>query len=67
MSAISSEADIERQTFDGRFVSQADTDTPEGDVERLRVFANSDAANEWFKVHDPEGVAFEYQVTGIAR
>jgi hypothetical protein len=31
-------------------------------VKRLRVFATADAANEWFKVNDPEGVAFEYDV-----
>jgi hypothetical protein len=33
------------------------TNKPEGDVERLKVFASADAANEWFKFHDPEGVA----------
>jgi hypothetical protein len=39
-----------------------DTNKPEGDVERLKVFATDDAANAWFKVNDPEGVAFEYEV-----
>jgi ribosomal protein L34E len=40
-----------------------DTNKKEGDVDRLKVFATADAANEWFKVNDPEGVAFEYEVT----
>jgi hypothetical protein len=39
-----------------------DTNKPEGDVERIKVFASADAANHWFKVNDPEGVAFEYEV-----
>lgn len=39
-----------------------DTDKPEGDVERLKVFATSDVADDWFKVNDPEGVAFKYEV-----
>ena len=39
-----------------------DTNKPEGDTERLKVFATADAANEWFAVNDPEGVAFEYEV-----
>jgi hypothetical protein len=33
-----------------------------GDVDRLKVFANEDAAERWFAEHDPEGVAFEYPV-----
>lgn len=32
--------------------------------DKLKVFATSDAANEWFEVHDPEGVAFEHEVIG---
>jgi hypothetical protein len=28
-----------------------------GDVNHLKVFASIDAANEWFKIYDPEGVA----------
>jgi hypothetical protein len=40
-----------------------DTNKQEGDVERLKVFATADAANELFKVNDPEGVAFEYEVS----
>jgi len=27
------------------------------------VFANQDAAQAWFEENDPEGVAFEYEVT----
>lgn len=39
-----------------------DHNKPEGDADRLKVFATEDVANEWFKVHDPEGVAFAYPV-----
>lgn len=39
-----------------------DTNKPDGDLDRLKVFATSDAANEWFKENDPEGVAFGYEV-----
>jgi hypothetical protein len=39
-----------------------DTNKPEGDVERLKVFASADAANEWLEVNDSEGVAFAYEV-----
>jgi hypothetical protein len=28
------------------------------------VFANSDLADEWFLVNNPEGVVFEYEVIG---
>ena len=35
-----------------------------GDKDHLKVFASEDAANAWFAKHDPEGVAFEYEVTG---
>jgi hypothetical protein len=34
-----------------------------GDVEHIKVFANVDAAEKWFEENDPEGVAFEYEVT----
>ncbi len=30
-----------------------------GDKDHLKVFANEDTAETW---HDPEGVAFEYEV-----
>jgi hypothetical protein len=33
-----------------------------GDAEHIKVFANQDAAEKWFEEHDPEGVAFEYEV-----
>jgi hypothetical protein len=32
-----------------------------GDADHLKVFANA-AAETWFEEHDPEGVAFEYEV-----
>ena len=38
-----------------------------GDVDHLKVFANEEAAEEWFRENDPEGVAFEYGGDGIAR
>lgn len=41
-----------------------DTNKQVGDVDHLKVFATSDAADEWFKEHDPEGVAFSYPVIG---
>jgi len=37
-----------------------------GDRDHLKVFANSDVADEWFVVNDPEGVVFEYEVIGVA-
>jgi hypothetical protein len=33
-----------------------------GDVDHLKVFASEDAAEKWFAEHDPEGVAFMYDV-----
>jgi hypothetical protein len=30
--------------------------------DHLKVFANIDAAETWSEEHDPEGVAFEYDV-----
>jgi hypothetical protein len=35
-----------------------DTSQQVGDRDHLKVFADRDAANEWFKANDPEGVAF---------
>jgi hypothetical protein len=32
-----------------------------GEPDHVKVFANIDAANDWFKENDPEGVAFEYE------
>jgi hypothetical protein len=34
-----------------------------GDVDHLKVFANANAAEIWFEENDPEGVAFEYEVS----
>ena len=33
-----------------------------GDVDYIKVFATTDAAEKWFEENDPEGVAFEYDV-----
>ena len=33
-----------------------------GDPDHLMVFANANAAENWFEENDPEGVAFEYEV-----
>jgi hypothetical protein len=35
-----------------------------GDVDHLKVVASEEAAEHWFAEHDPEGVAFEYEVEG---
>jgi hypothetical protein len=35
------------------------------DVDHIKVFANAVAAETWFEENDPEGVAFEYTVTGM--
>ena len=39
-----------------------DTSKDVGDLDHLKVFASPEAADEWFKEHDPEGVVFEYPV-----
>jgi hypothetical protein len=39
-----------------------DTSKQVGDVNHLKVFANEEAAEQWFAENDPEGVAFEYPV-----
>jgi hypothetical protein len=36
-----------------------DTSKQVGDRDDLKVFANSDLADEWFLANDPEGVVFE--------
>ncbi|WOH53526.1 hypothetical protein [Bradyrhizobium sp. sBnM-33] len=41
-----------------------DTSKLVGDRDHLKVFANSDLADEWFLVNHPEGVVFEYEVIG---
>jgi hypothetical protein len=33
-----------------------------GDKDHLKVFATTDAAQDWLEEYDPEGVAFEYDV-----
>ncbi|UGA46678.1 hypothetical protein HU230_0011800 [Bradyrhizobium quebecense] len=33
-----------------------------GDVDHLEIFASEEAANNWLAEHDPEGVAFRYEV-----
>jgi len=41
-----------------------DTSRQVGDKDLLKVFANENAAENWFEDNDPEGVAFEYEVMG---
>jgi len=41
-----------------------DTSKPVGHADHLRVFADPDTALSWFRENDPEGVAFEYELTG---
>ena len=41
-----------------------DTSKDVGDVDHLKVFATEEAAERWFAEHDPEGVAFSYDVIG---
>jgi len=41
-----------------------DTSKQIRDRDHIKVFANADAAEAWFAENDPEGVAFEYKVTG---
>jgi hypothetical protein len=35
-----------------------DTNKDVGDPDHLKVFATPEAADEWFKEHNPEGVVF---------
>ena len=39
-----------------------DTSKQIGDQDHVRLFADADSAHAWFKLHDPEGIAFEYPV-----
>ena len=39
-----------------------DTSKEIAHVDYLKVFANEAAAEKWLEEHDPEGVAFEYEV-----
>ena len=43
-----------------------DTRKDVGDKDHLKVFATAEAAEAWFEVNAPEGVAFEYDVIGTA-
>jgi hypothetical protein len=47
-----------------RVLIYVNTSAEVGDVDHLKVFANEDAADAWFKENDPEGVAFVYPVIG---
>lgn len=38
-----------------------------GDPEWVKVFASAEAADRWFEEHDPEGVAWEYEIEGEPR
>jgi hypothetical protein len=39
-----------------------DTSKQVGDVEHIKVFTTTDAAEKWFAENDPEGAAFEYDL-----
>jgi hypothetical protein len=41
-----------------------DTNKDVGDPDHLKVFATPEAADEWFKDNDPEGVVFGYELIG---
>lgn len=43
-----------------------DTSKQVGDKDHLKVFVNAAAAEAWFVDNDAEGVAFEYEVAGVA-
>jgi hypothetical protein len=42
-----------------------DTSKQVGDCDHLKVFDSQEAAQAWFDQHDPEGVAFEYEVNSL--
>jgi hypothetical protein len=42
-----------------------DTHKVVSDKDHLKVFATAEAAEAWFGANDPEGVAFEYDVTDM--
>jgi hypothetical protein len=44
-----------------------DTSRPVGDPGHITAFADSNAALAWVTVHDPDGVAFEYEFTGTTK
>jgi hypothetical protein len=41
-----------------------DTNKEVGDKDHLKVFASEAVAEAWFAEHDPEGVAFAYEIIG---
>jgi hypothetical protein len=41
-----------------------DTSKDVGDPDHLKVFATPEAADDWFKDNDPEGVVFGYELIG---
>jgi hypothetical protein len=41
-----------------------DTNKDVGEPDHLKVFATPEAADEWFEVNDPGGVAFGYEILG---
>lgn len=41
------------------------TNVPVGDPEHLKVFDSQAAAQAWFDENNPEGVAFEYEVSSL--
>jgi len=42
-----------------------DTSKQVGGPDHLKVFDSQAAAQAWFDEHDPEGVAFEYEVNSM--
>jgi hypothetical protein len=58
----SAQAGQELQDRKMKVLIYVDTSKQVGDPDHLKVFANEDAAEKWFAEHDPEGVAFEYEV-----
>jgi hypothetical protein len=42
-----------------------DTSKQVGDPEHLKVFDSQSAAQAWLDQNDPEGVAFEYEVSSL--
>jgi hypothetical protein len=55
----------EKQAEEGRMKTvwiYVDANKKASDVDRLKVFSSADAANRWFEMNDPEGIAFRYEV-----
>lgn len=47
-----------------KILAYTDTGKPVGDPDHLKLFYDQDAADAWFREHDPEGVAFVYDLIG---